>query len=163
MDGCTPTPEDDWKAERDRLQTQMGFDTDSELVPCHLMDGGKREMEKGGGVKERERGRREKGLGSFWSEYTCIMIKEKPREKRSGRATEELCALQTFFFSAGAEVKLNFTKRLVPKDFLFLIFEGTNVRRSCMIVVPQTLKGAVVGTVKQTICYSDLTLTLKRL
>lgn len=91
------------------------------------------------------------------------MIKEKPREKRSGRATEELCALQTFFFSAGAEVKLNFTKRLVPKDFLFLIFKETNMRRSCNIFVPQTLKGAVECTVKQTTCYSDLTLTLKRL
>ncbi|KAK1879836.1 Isoleucine--tRNA ligase, partial [Dissostichus eleginoides] len=38
MDGRTPTPEDDCEAEKDRLQTQMGFDTDSELVPCHLMD-----------------------------------------------------------------------------------------------------------------------------
>lgn len=48
MDDFAPTPEDDWKAERDRLQTQMGFDTDSELVPCHLIDGGKRAIEEGG-------------------------------------------------------------------------------------------------------------------
>lgn len=66
MDGCTPTPEDDWKAERDRLQTQMGFDTDSELVPCHLMDGGKREMEKGGGRGEGEgEGKARKRPGEF--------------------------------------------------------------------------------------------------
>lgn len=63
MDGCTRTPEDDWKAEKDRLQTQMGFDTDSELVPCHLIDGGKREIEEG--VKEREKGRGEKAWGVF--------------------------------------------------------------------------------------------------
>lgn len=62
MDGCTPTPEDDWKAEKDRLQTQMGFDTDSELVPCHLIDGGKREIEEGG-EGEGERGRGEKAWG----------------------------------------------------------------------------------------------------
>lgn len=49
----TLTPEDDWKAEKDRLQTQMGFDTDSELVPCHLIDGGKREIGEGEEVKER--------------------------------------------------------------------------------------------------------------
>lgn len=66
MDGCTPTPEDDWKAEKDRLQTQMGFDTDSELVPCHLMDGGKREMEKGGGRGEGEgEGKARKRPGEF--------------------------------------------------------------------------------------------------
>lgn len=65
MDGCAPTPEDDWKAEKDRLQTQMGFDTDSELVPCHLMDGGEREMEGRGGAKERERGEGERRPGEF--------------------------------------------------------------------------------------------------
>lgn len=75
MDGCAPTPEDDWKVKKDRLQTQMGFDTDSELVPCHLIDGGKREMGEGW---NRERGEMEKWPGGgVWSEYTCIMIKEK--------------------------------------------------------------------------------------
>lgn len=73
MDGCALTPDDDWKAEKDRLQTQMGFDTDSELVPCHLIDGGKREIEEREIVKQWEWGNRE-GLGSFLSEYTCIMI-----------------------------------------------------------------------------------------
>ncbi|KAK5883679.1 hypothetical protein CesoFtcFv8_019980 [Champsocephalus esox] len=58
MDGRTPTPEDDCEAEKDRLQTQMGFDTDSELVPCHLMGGGKREIWRGEG---KEKG----GLGSL--------------------------------------------------------------------------------------------------
>lgn len=66
MDGCTPTPEDDWKAEKDRLQTQMGFDTDSEPVPCHLMDGGKREIERGGRwVRKKRVGKWREGLGSF--------------------------------------------------------------------------------------------------
>lgn len=58
MDGCTLTPEGGWKAEKDRLQTQMGFDTASELVPCHLIDGGKTEIEEEGwegGRGERER------------------------------------------------------------------------------------------------------------
>lgn len=64
MDGCAPAPEDDWKAKRDRLQTQMGFDTDSELVPCHLIDGGKREME-GEEERGRRRGRGGKARGVF--------------------------------------------------------------------------------------------------
>lgn len=54
MDGCTLTPEDDWKAEKGRLQTQMGFDTASEPVPCHLIDGGKREIEEGEQQEEEE-------------------------------------------------------------------------------------------------------------
>lgn len=65
MDGCPLTSEDDWEAEKDRLQTQMGFDTDSELVPCHLIDGGKREIEvgrRGGGEGE---GKEREGLGRF--------------------------------------------------------------------------------------------------
>lgn len=64
MDGCTLTREDDWEAERDRLQTQMGFDTDSELVPCHLIDGGKRGRGKRG-LKPREKERGEKARGDF--------------------------------------------------------------------------------------------------
>lgn len=68
MDDCAATPADDWKAEKDRLPTQMGFDTDSELVPCHLIDGGKRGIEKGSDEEEEEKGREGKrrgGLGSF--------------------------------------------------------------------------------------------------
>ncbi|TNN85691.1 hypothetical protein EYF80_003938 [Liparis tanakae] len=84
MDGCPPTSEDDWEAEKDRLQTQMGFDTDSELVPCHLIDGGKREIEVGGGRKERGKGRREKAWGDF-EVYTCFKIKEEQREEGEGK------------------------------------------------------------------------------
>lgn len=43
----------------------MGFDTDSELVPCLLIDGGKREEEEGERVKQWENGNREKAWGVF--------------------------------------------------------------------------------------------------
>lgn len=39
---------------------------DSELVPCHLLDGGQREIQEGGGVKQKEKGRGKKAWGVFF-------------------------------------------------------------------------------------------------
>ncbi len=108
MDGRTPTPADDWKAERDRLPTQMGFDTHSALVPCHLIDGGK------GGIEYRMKTKMKKG--SFWSEHT-IMIKERQRERREGERESEQMPFR--LFSARVKVKLNFTQHLLPNGMLY--------------------------------------------
>lgn len=60
--GCTPLPKDDWKSDEDILNAWMGFDRDSELVPCHLLDGGKGEIEENGGEGE---GEEERSPGKF--------------------------------------------------------------------------------------------------
>lgn len=111
--------EDDWKAEKDRLQTQMGSDTDSEPVPCHLIDAGMRETETASGVTRRNTGK-ERGLGSFWSEYTGPVIKDKPREK--GEAERQTSLMPFTFHSVTAELSWTFSL----SDVLFkLVIEET--------------------------------------
>lgn len=94
MDGCALTPEDDWKAENNRLQTQMGFDMDSELVPCHLINGGKREDEEGERLKQWERGNREKAWGVF---EVNILVSWNMNRERVERKRQKPYALQSFF------------------------------------------------------------------
>lgn len=110
MDGCALTPEDDWKAEKDRLQTQMGFDTDSELVPCHLIDGGRREIEEGRGWN-RGRGEREKRPGEFLK-WIYLYHDQRKVNRDRGEVKRQRNLLPFRDFSAKVKVKFNFTQHL---------------------------------------------------
>lgn len=94
----------------DRLQTQMGFDSASELVPCHLMDGGKREKkEEGGeGVKKKERAKGEKAWGDFEVNILVSWSKESEERKRGGRVTKRN-HMSFRLFSACVKVERNLT------------------------------------------------------
>lgn len=59
----------------------MGFDRDSELVPCHLLDGGKGEIEEKGGEGEEEE---ERSPGKFLK-WIYLYFDQKPAEWKGGR------------------------------------------------------------------------------